>query len=90
MKVAELKDLSIWDFPQIRGYLIGDPHNKGYSILGSILGYPNLGKLSYTLLYCGFFPIPYLPSSHLLSPLRQGACQSCELVTRELLKPTVR
>ena len=26
-------------------YLFGGPHNKDYSILGSILGYLNLGKL---------------------------------------------
>ena len=32
-------------FPKIRGYLFGDPYNKVYSILGSILGYPNFGKL---------------------------------------------
>ena len=27
------------------GYLFGGPHNKDYSILGSILGSPYLGKL---------------------------------------------
>ena len=27
------------------------------------------GSLIYTLLYWGLFPIPYLPSCHLLSPL---------------------
>ena len=31
------------------GYLFGGPHNKGYSILGSILGSPYLGKLPYHL-----------------------------------------
>ena len=31
-------------FPKL-GYLIGDPHNKEYSILGSILGSPHFGKL---------------------------------------------
>ena len=28
------------------------------------------GSLVYTLLYWGLFPIPHLPSSHLLSPLK--------------------
>ena len=27
------------------GYHFGGPHNKDCSILGSILGYPNFGKL---------------------------------------------
>ena len=27
------------------GYLFGDLYNKDYSILGSIVGYPNFGKL---------------------------------------------
>ena len=29
------------------GYLFGSPHNKDYSILGSILGFPYFGKLPY-------------------------------------------
>ena len=29
------------------GYLIGGPHNKDYSILGSTLGSPYFGKLPY-------------------------------------------
>ena len=32
---------------QNRGYLFGGPYNKVYSILGSILGYPNFGKQPY-------------------------------------------
>ena len=28
-------------------YLFGGPYNKDYSILGSILGYPNFGELPY-------------------------------------------
>ena len=32
---------------QNRGYLFGGPNNKVYSILGSILGYPNFGKQPY-------------------------------------------
>ena len=40
--------LTIWGFPKIRGTLFGDPHIKDYSILGSILGSPYLGKLPYT------------------------------------------
>ena len=33
-----------WEFPKIRCTFFG-PHNKDYSILGSILGSPFLGKL---------------------------------------------
>ena len=36
--------LYVGGFPKL-GYLFGDPNNKDYSILGSILRYPNLGKL---------------------------------------------
>ena len=35
----------MWEFPKIRGALFGDPYNKDYSILGSILGSPYFGKL---------------------------------------------
>ena len=38
----------VWGFPKIWGTLIGGPHNKDYSILGSILGSPNFGKLPHT------------------------------------------
>ena len=38
---------AIWGFPKIRGTLFGGPYNKGYSILGSILGSPYFGKLPY-------------------------------------------
>ena len=31
-------------FPKIRGYLFGGPHNKEYTILGSILGSFILGN----------------------------------------------
>ena len=41
----------IGGFPKIRGYLIGGPSNKDYSILGSILGSPHFGKLPYTCTY---------------------------------------
>ena len=37
----------IWVFPKIRGTLFGGPHNKDYSILGSILGFTYFGKLPY-------------------------------------------
>ena len=30
------------------GTFLGGPNNKGYSILGSILGSPDLGKLPYS------------------------------------------
>ena len=29
------------------GYLFGDPYNKDYSILGSILGFPHFGKVPF-------------------------------------------
>ena len=32
-------------FPKIRGTIFGGPHNKDYSMLGSILGSPYFGKL---------------------------------------------
>ena len=31
------------------GYLFGGPHNKGYTVLGSILGFPISGKYH----FCG-------------------------------------
>ena len=33
--------------PKIRGTFFGGPYNEDYSILGSILGSPYFGKLSY-------------------------------------------
>ena len=39
----------IWGFPKIKGYHVGGPHIKDYSILGSILGSPHFGKLTYTV-----------------------------------------
>ena len=36
-------------FPKIRGTFFGGPHDKDYSILGSILGSPCFGKLPCTL-----------------------------------------
>ena len=41
----------IWRFPKIWGiYHFWGPHNKDYSISGSILGSPYFGKLLYTKL----------------------------------------
>ena len=34
----------IWGFPKIGGYLLGGPHNKDNSILGSGLGCPCFGN----------------------------------------------
>ena len=34
-----------WEFPKLGGYLIGGPHNKDLSTLGSIYWAPSLGKL---------------------------------------------
>ena len=42
-------------FPKL-GVLFWGPHNKDYSILGSILGYPNFGKLPYQQVYAGCRP----------------------------------
>ena len=36
---------SKWGFPRIRGTFFGGPHNKEYSIWGSILGSPYFGKV---------------------------------------------
>ena len=36
-----------WEFPKIRGTLLGVPHIKDYGILGSILGYLNFGTLPF-------------------------------------------
>ena len=33
---------TVWGFPKIRGTFLGGPHNKDYSIWGSILGSPYL------------------------------------------------
>ena len=40
---------NIWGFPKIKSTIIGGHHNKDYSILGSILGSPNFGRLPFTL-----------------------------------------
>ena len=36
---------AIWGFPKIRGTFFGGPYDKDHSILESILGSPNFGKL---------------------------------------------
>ena len=41
------KHTAIWGFTKIRGTFLGGHNNKGYSILGSILGSPYFGKLPY-------------------------------------------
>ena len=44
----------MWGFPkQIRGTFFGGPHNKDYSILGSILGFPYLGN--YHMCSCVYY-----------------------------------
>ena len=40
-------------FPKIRCTFFGGPYNKDYSILGSILGSPDLGKLQIRYRYLG-------------------------------------
>ena len=39
------KAVKKWEFTKIRCTFLGGPHIKDYSILGSILGYPNFGKV---------------------------------------------
>ena len=48
---------------QNRGYLLGGPYNKVYSIWGSILGYPNFGKQPYIVRNAAL-PIPKLLDSN--------------------------
>ena len=40
-----------WGFPKIRGTFLGGPYSQDYSILGSILGSPFLGKLPHIYIY---------------------------------------
>ena len=47
LRTAHLGLTLTWGFPNIMGTLFGGPHNKDFSILGSILGYPYFGKLPY-------------------------------------------
>ena len=35
-------------FPKIRGTVFGDPYNKDYNILGSMLGFPYFGKVPFS------------------------------------------
>ena len=44
---GEYRPLLIWGFPKIKGTLFGGPHNKDYSIWGSILGSPYFEKLPF-------------------------------------------
>ena len=44
MVTSPVKGILSGGFPNY-GYLFGGPHNKDYSILGSILGSPYFGKL---------------------------------------------
>ena len=49
VKVEAVHVNTIWGFPKIRGYLFEGSYKKDYSTLGSIWGYPNLGKLPYKI-----------------------------------------
>ena len=44
LRGSETLSFSVMGFPKVRGTFLGGAHNKDYSILGSILGYPNLGN----------------------------------------------
>ena len=64
----------IWGFSQIRGTFFWGPYNKGYSIWGSILEYPNFGKLPYLVpeLHVG-------PASSFTSAQRVSAYRSSKV-----------
>ena len=49
MTVGDVTNGTIWGFPKIMGTLFWGPHNKGCSILGSIMGSPYFGKVP----FCG-------------------------------------
>ena len=43
--LRKLQKRATWDFPKIRGTILEGLYNKDYSILGSILGCPYVGKV---------------------------------------------
>ena len=53
---------------QDQGYLVRGPYSKDYSILGSILGYPNFGKL------------PCIPGCARCSPSKVLSCSNKKLL----------
>ena len=59
-----------WGFPKIRGTLFEGPHNKNFSISGSILGFPYFEKL----------PTPLRQSAELEEKSVQLCCNKCYIV----------
>ena len=45
LKTCGSLEIHVREFPQVRGTVLGGPNIKDYSILGSILGFPYLGKV---------------------------------------------
>ena len=56
------------------GTFLGVPHNKDYSILGSILGFPYFGKLPFRVEGLGSISTPHVSHSFLLTALRPPGC----------------
>ena len=54
---GQLTRTPIWGFPKIKGIFSVGPYNKDYSIFGSILGSPYLGKLPYVAVVSLLFSI---------------------------------
>ena len=46
-------------FPKLGGPFSGGPHNKDYSVLGSIWGFSYIGKISYAYVYDTHFLFLY-------------------------------
>ena len=65
----------IWRFPKIGGYLFGVAHNEDYSILGSLLGSPYVGKLPFGgFQNCGPLSGSYFNAG--AGPKKSEACQN--------------
>ena len=78
---------------QNQGCLFGGPHNKDYSIWGSILGSPYFGKLPYVLICTSvtqmsdcFLPTPF----HADKTCKESQiCASCSLLTDIFRRETI-
>ena len=57
------------------GYLFGGPHNKDYSIFGSMLGFPYFGKVS-----CGSEHLSMDPAHRTVVLIKEGSCWSSVLI----------
>ena len=57
----------MWEFPNIRGYLIWGPYNKDPTIQGTILGSPIFGNSHVCMYVCMYVHISYVkkpPAGH--------------------------